>query len=363
MIQLFGVTKVYGSTTAVANLSLTVQPGLVTGFLGPNGAGKSTTMRMIVGLDRPTSGDITVNGRRFAQSPAPMCVIGAVLDAKATQPNRTARRHLEIIAATHHIPLTRVDEMLALTGLSVVARHRISAFSLGMNQRLSIAAALLGDPSILMFDEPMNGLDPEGVAWVRTLLRQQAAMGKTVLVSSHLMSEMQHTADHLAILGRGRLLADMPIADFIASASGVASRVNSPDVDQIVATFAGPNVQAIPLGPGQVELRGVDVKQIAENARDKGWTIYELNPVTVSLEDAYLRLTAGAVDYVSGWTAPPPGYAAGPAWPPTYSPPPQSWPAPGVPAQAPAPYQPAPPTAPSGSPLPTTPSQTGAPWS
>ena len=325
MIQLFGVTKVYGQTTAVADLSLTIQPGKVTGFLGPNGAGKSTTMRMIVGLDKPTSGYITVDGAPYVEAQAPMHVIGAVLDAKAMQPNRTARRHLEILAATHHIPTARVDEMLSLTGLSSVGKQRISTFSLGMAQRLAIAAALLGDPSVLMFDEPMNGLDPSGVAWVRTLLRQQAATGKTVLVSSHLMSEMQYTADHLAILGRGRLLADVPIADFIAAASGVASRLTSPDASRIVAAFAGPDVQAIALGPDQVELRGVDVKQIAERAHDEGWTIYQLMPVTVSLEDAYLRLTASSVQYVAG--AMPPGY--GPpnqAWPTPYMPPPTAAP-------------------------------------
>jgi len=315
VIQLFNLTKVYGVTTAVANLTVTIQPGMVTGFLGPNGAGKSTAMRLIVGLDTPTSGSITVNGERFADSPAPMCTLGAVLDAKAMQPNRTARRHLEIIAATHGIPPARIDEMLGLTGLSGVARQQIRGYSLGMLQRLAIAAALLGDPSVLIFDEPLNGLDPEGVAWVRALLRQQASLGKTVLVSSHLMSEMQHTADHLLILGRGHLLADTPIADFIAAASGVASRVSSPDIDKIVAAFAGPNVQPVALGPGQVELRGVDVKQIAERARDDGWTIYQLNPVEVSLEDAYLRLTAGAVDFISGGATLSAGYApVGPAW-------------------------------------------------
>ena len=315
MIQLFNLTKVYGATRAVSNLSVTIQPGMVTGFLGPNGAGKSTAMRLIVGLDTPTSGSITVNGQRFADSPAPMCTIGAVLDAKAMQPNRTARRHLEIIAATHGIQLARVDEMLGLTGLTGAAQMQIRAYSLGMLQRLAIAAALLGDPSILIFDEPLNGLDPEGVAWVRALLRQQAGLGKTVLVSSHLMSEMQHTADHLLIIGRGHLLANTSTADFIAAASGVASRVTSPDVDRIVAAFAGPTVQAIPLGPGQVELRGVDVKQVAERARDDGWTVYQLNPVEVSLEDAYLRLTAGAVDFISGGATLSSAYAAvGPAW-------------------------------------------------
>ena len=317
VIQLSNLTKVYGSTVAVANLSVTIHPGIVTGFLGPNGAGKSTAMRLIVGLDTPTSGSVTVDGQRFSDAPAPMCTIGAVLDAKAMQPNRTARRHLEIIAATHDIPAARIDEMLGLTGLSGVARHHIRGYSLGMLQRLAIAAALLGDPSVLLFDEPLNGLDPEGVAWVRALLRQQASVGKTVLVSSHLMSEMQHTADHLLIVGRGHLLADTPTVDFIAAASGVASRITSPDADRIVAAFAGPNVHAVPLGPGQVELRGVDVKQVAERARDEGWTVYQLNPVEVSLEDAYLRLTAGSVDYISGGATLSAGYAPiGPAWNP-----------------------------------------------
>ncbi|MCL1838232.1 MAG: ATP-binding cassette domain-containing protein [Propionibacteriaceae bacterium] len=305
VIQLLSVTKMYGSKVAVDDLSVSISPGMITGFLGPNGAGKSTTMRMIVGLDRPSSGNITVNGQAFVRSIAPMRTIGAVLDTKAIQQNRKARRHLEILAATHRIPATRIDEVLSLTGLAKVAQQKIKTFSLGMNQRLAIAAALLGDPSILLFDEPMNGLDPEGVAWVRSLLRHQASLGKTVLVSSHLMSEMQNTADHLIVLARGRLLAATPMADFIKAASGVASRVNSPDAARIAAAFSEPNVQVLTLEPELIEIRGVDVKQIAVRARDEGWTIYGLNRVEVSLEDAYLQLTAGAVEFISGEPTPP----------------------------------------------------------
>lgn len=300
MIELHGVTKVFGKTVAVQDFSATIQPGRVTGFLGPNGAGKSTAMRMIVGLDHPTRGHIVVNGRRYADSLSPLCDVGAVLDNRAMQPNRSARQHLMIIADTHGISGQRVDQVLSLTGLSAVARHQIKGFSLGMSQRLAIAAALLGDPSVLIFDEPINGLDPEGVAWVRVLLRQQAAMGKTVLVSSHLMSEMQHTADHLLIIGRGRLLADTPMNAFIQSASGVAARVSSPNIRDIAAAFAGPNVQAVPLGPETAELRGVDVRQVARLAAQKQWEVYTLVPVEVSLEAAYLRLTQGMVDFVSG---------------------------------------------------------------
>jgi ABC-2 type transport system ATP-binding protein len=318
VIELFGVGKVYGATTAVRDLTVTVRPGVVTGFLGPNGAGKSTTMRLIVGLDRPSQGEIRVNGRSFARSPAPLCEIGAVLDAKSMQPARTARQHMKVMALTHRIPDARVDELLALTGLAPAAKSPIKAFSLGMLQRLAIAVALLGDPNVLIFDEPVNGLDAEGVMWVRALLRQQASLGKTVLVSSHLMSEMQHTAQHLIVLGRGRLLADVPMDEFIARASGVAARFTSPDADAIVAAFAGEGVTAIPLAPQTVELRGVAARQIAERAATEGWVVYQLAPVEASLEDAYLRLTAGAVQYSSG-RAP---------WPATQPAPAQPWPAP-----------------------------------
>jgi ABC-2 type transport system ATP-binding protein len=347
VIELIGVTKVYGSTVAVRGLSAVVQPGRVTGFLGPNGAGKSTTMRMIMGLHRPTEGTVLVNHRRLDQSSSPICEIGGVLDSRAVQPNRTARQHLRIMAVTHGVPMSRVDELLALTGLAPVAGTRIGAFSLGMGQRLAIGAALLGDPRVLIFDEPINGLDPEGVAWVRALLRQQASVGKTVLVSSHLMSEMEHTADQLLILGRGQLLADVSMADFIAGASGIACRVTSPNVAEIVASFTGPGVQAVPLAPGSVELRGVTVRQVAELAAQHGWVVYQLAPVEVSLEDAYLRLTANAVDYVSGGATVSGGYAAsGPAWRPSGPPAPYQAPQAYQPVQpVPQPYRPAPPAA------------------
>ena len=233
MIEATGLVKRYGAKTAVAGVDFTVRPGTVTGFLGPNGAGKSTTMRMIVGLDAPTAGSVTVNGKRYREHRAPLHEVGALLEAKAAHRGRTARNHLRVLAATHGIPDRRVDEVIDLAGLGEVARHRVGGFSLGMGQRLGIAAALLGDPATLILDEPVNGLDPDGVRWVRTFVRELAAEGRTVLLSSHLMSEMAQTADHVIVLGRGRVLADMPIHQLIA---GGGSRVTiaSPRAAELV---------------------------------------------------------------------------------------------------------------------------------
>jgi len=233
MIEVEDLTKRYGSTLAVDHLTFSVPPGVVTGFLGPNGAGKSTTMRMILGLDRPTAGRALVAGQRYASLKAPLHRVGALLDAKDVHPGRTARAHLTALAVSNGIPTRRVGEVLELTGLSAVAGKRIRGFSLGMSQRLGIAATMLGDPDVLMFDEPVNGLDPEGIVWIRTFMRAMAAEGRTVLVSSHLMSEMALTADHLIVIGRGRLLADVPTREFIDASSGNSVRVRSPQVDRL----------------------------------------------------------------------------------------------------------------------------------
>jgi ABC-2 type transport system ATP-binding protein len=297
MIEAQGLEKRYGDKTAVAGITFTVRPGIVTGFLGPNGAGKSTTMRLIVGLDRPTRGDVTVNGRSYTRHPAPLHEVGILLDAKAVHPNRSAREHLRILAATHGIPNRRVDEVIELTGLTSVATKNAGQFSLGMGQRLGIAVALLGDPDTLILDEPVNGLDPEGVLWVRTLARQQAALGRTVFISSHLMSEMSQTADHLIILGRGQVLADQPMAHFIAQASGTLTRVRSPEAADIAAALTGPDVTVTALEPGVLEIQGVDSEQIGDLAASRGWRLHENTPLAKSLERAFLELTESAVEY------------------------------------------------------------------
>ena len=300
MIEAQGLTKRYGAKVALDHVSFTVRPGLVTGFLGPNGAGKSTTMRMIVGLDRPTAGTVTVNGRRYADHAAPLREVGVLLDAKAVHRGRSAADHLLAMAATHGIGRSRVKEVIALTGLESVAKKRVGGFSLGMGQRLGIAAALLGDPATVILDEPVNGLDPEGVVWVRTLARHLASEGRTVFLSSHLMSEMAQTADHLIVLGRGRVLADSPVSDVIAQASGDAVRVRSPRADDLV-TLVGPgSATATALEPGLVELRGVSAARVGELAAASGIVLHELTPLVRSLEDAYMTLTQDSVDYHAG---------------------------------------------------------------
>ncbi|MCP3758922.1 ATP-binding cassette domain-containing protein [Streptomyces sp. TBY4] len=300
MIEVRELTKRYGVKTAVDRLEFTVKPGAVTGFLGPNGAGKSTTMRMIVGLDAPTAGTATVNGKRYAEHAAPLQEIGSLLEAKSIHPGRTAEGHLKALAYTHGISRARVAEVIELVGLTSVARKRAGAFSLGMGQRLGIAAALLGDPAVVMLDEPVNGLDPEGVLWVRNLLTGLAAEGRTVLVSSHLMSEMALTAEYLVIIGRGRLLADTTVADFVREADGSGVKVVTAEPARLRELLAGPGVE-ITGSPGTEELHvsGLEARQIGTVAAEHGVPIFELTPREVSLEEAFMDLTRDAVEYTS----------------------------------------------------------------
>lgn len=298
MIEAHDLTKRYGDTLAVDAVGFTVRPGRVTGFLGPNGAGKSTTMRMIVGLDRPTSGTVTVAGRPYAEHPDPLRKVGALLDAKAVHTGRSAYHHLLAQAATHGIGKARVTEVIGMTGLDAVAGKRVGGFSLGMGQRLGIAAALLGDPEVLILDEPVNGLDPEGVAWVRTLVRFLAAEGRTVFLSSHLMSEMAQTADHVIVLGRGRVIADAPIAEVMAVRAGTV-KVRTPRAGELEPLLRGEGVRVTSLSPGLLEVAGREAAEVGELAAAAGIALHELTPVTASLEEAYLSLTAGEVEYRS----------------------------------------------------------------
>ncbi|MFJ2298705.1 ABC transporter ATP-binding protein [Oerskovia paurometabola] len=300
MIQAAGLTKRYGDTTAVDGVSFTVRPGVVTGFLGPNGAGKSTTMRMIVGLDRPTAGTVTVNGAPYVRHRAPLGEVGSLLDARAVHPGRSARDHLLAQARTHGLGRRRVDEVIEATGLGTAARRRAGTFSLGMGQRLGIASALLGDPRTLILDEPVNGLDPEGVVWVRTMLRGLAAEGRTVLLSSHLMSEMALTADHLIVLGRGRVIADAPLTEIVARAQTSSVRVRTPmsaELTQELRRRAGVSVTTVE--HDVLDVSGCTAPEIATAASVAGVVIHELAPVRTSLEDAYMRLTSDAVEYRS----------------------------------------------------------------
>jgi ABC-2 type transport system ATP-binding protein len=297
MIQASELTKRYGAKTAVDGLSFTVAPGVVTGFLGPNGAGKSTTMRMILGLDAPSAGDVTVDGRRYRDLPAPLHQVGALLEARAIHTGRSAANHLLALAQTHGIPRRRVDAVIELVGLRSVARKRAGTFSLGMGQRLGIASALLGDPHTLVLDEPVNGLDPEGIQWIRTLLRELAAEGRTVLVSSHLMSEMALTADHLIVIGRGRLLADMPTTDFIAQASPALVRVRSPHATRLRELLLQDGVTVASDEPGVLEVSGLDAAEIGERAAAARLTLHELAAHSASLEEAFMEMTRDAVEY------------------------------------------------------------------
>jgi ABC-2 type transport system ATP-binding protein len=299
MIEVHGLTKRYGSKTAVDDVTFTVHPGKVTGFLGPNGAGKSTTMRVIVGLDRPTHGSVTVNGRPYAQHHSPLREVGILLDAKAVHTGRSAYNHLRAMAATHHIRASRVDEVIEMTGLQSVAKKRVGGFSLGMGQRLGIASALLGDPKTLILDEPVNGLDPEGVLWVRNLVRYLASEGRTVFLSSHLMSEMAVTADHLIVVGRGKLIADAPVSQVLAQASGTTVRVRSPQAAQLVELVQGPGVTVSSTEPGLMEITGSTAVLIGEAAARAQLVLHELTPVVSSLEDAYMALTKDEVEYHS----------------------------------------------------------------
>jgi ABC-2 type transport system ATP-binding protein len=302
VIEATALTKRFGPKLAVDQVTFTVRPGMVTGFLGPNGAGKTTTMRMIVGLDRPSGGRVTVNGSRYADLKAPLREVGILLDAKAVHPGRSARAHLLAIAATHGIARRRVDEVIALTGLDAVAGKRVKGFSLGMGQRLGIAAALLGDPATLILDEPVNGLDPEGVIWVRTLARHLAREGRTVFLSSHLMSEMAQTADHLIVLGRGRVIADAPVADIVALAQGTAVRVRTPDAARFepVLTASSASVTIADNDPGLLQVNGLAASRIGELAAQERVILHELSPLAGSLEDAYLTLTRDEVEYHAG---------------------------------------------------------------
>ncbi|MGY1712144.1 ATP-binding cassette domain-containing protein [Geodermatophilus sp. SYSU D00758] len=300
MIEIRSLTKRYGERTAVDDLTVTVLPGRVTGFLGPNGAGKSTTMRVVVGLDRPTSGSVRVNGRRYADLPVPLREVGALLEARAAHPGRTARDHLRVLAATAGLPRRRVDEALGLAGLSSVADRRVGGFSLGMGQRLGVATALLGDPATVVLDEPVNGLDPDGVLWIRTLARELAAEGRTVLVSSHLMGEVAVTADHLVVLGRGRLVADEPTDSFLRRAGGGSVRVRSPQADRLAALLAGDGVTLTSPERGLVEVAGLDAAAIGDRAARAGITLHELSPVAPTLETAFMDLTREDREYRTG---------------------------------------------------------------
>jgi len=298
MIEARGLSKRYGSTLAVNDLNFTIRPGLVTGFLGPNGAGKTTTMRLILGLDYPTAGTVTVNGTPYAELASPMHEVGALLDARAAHGGRSAYNHLLCLAQTNDIPRRRVDEVLGIVGLAGVAGKRSRGYSLGMSQRLGIAAALLGDPGILMFDEPVNGLDPEGILWIRTLMRSLAAEGRTVLVSSHLMSEMANTADHLIVIGRGKLIADCGMADFLARSSGqaVLVRTTQPDALASAVTAAGASVTSTG-DPGGLLVRGLTEAQVADIAFAAGIRVHHLAAARASLEQAFMELTADSIDY------------------------------------------------------------------
>ena len=297
MIEARNLTKNYGSKVAVDGLSFTVQPGIVTGFLGPNGAGKSTTMRLLLGLDAPTSGTITVNGRRYAEHARPMHVVGALLEARAVHTSRSAYQHLRALAATHGISRRRVNEVIDMVGLQEVAHKRAGGFSLGMGQRLGIASALLADPEILVLDEPVNGLDPDGVRWIRDLLTAHAARGGTVFVSSHLMSEMALTASHVIVVGRGRLIADMPTAELIARASTNVVTVRSPHAAALGKVLAGPDVTVSVQGTELLEITGLTPVQIGQQAHELGVVLHELTPRRASLEEAFMDVTQDDVEF------------------------------------------------------------------
>jgi ABC-2 type transport system ATP-binding protein len=310
MIEAHQLTKRYGDKMAVDRLDFTVRPGTVTGFLGPNGAGKSTTMRMIVGLDAPTSGDVTVNGKHYAEHSAPLQEVGALLEAKAVHTGRSAYNHLLAMAATTGISRRRVEEVIEFVGLTDVARKRAGGFSLGMGQRLGIASALLGDPKTLILDEPVNGLDPEGVLWIRNLLKQLAAEGRAVLVSSHLMSEMALTADHLVVIGRGKLIADVSVADFTARASRNSVLVRSPQAHQLRELLADDNVTISSTERGLLDVTGLSASDIGDRALAAGIAVHELTPQQASLEEAFMELTKDAVEYHGGNTPASTGKAA-----------------------------------------------------
>jgi len=297
MIEVRGLTKKYGDKVAVNDLTFAIEPGRVTGFLGPNGAGKTTTMRLILGLDYADAGSVTLGGRRYQGLDYPMREVGALLDAKAVHGGRSAYNHLLCLAQTNNLPRKRVGEVLELVGLSEVARKRSKGFSLGMSQRLGIAATLLGDPQVLMFDEPVNGLDPEGILWIRNLMKALAVEGRTVFVSSHLMSEMENTADHLIVIGKGKLIADCTMAEFIARSSGAAVRVRTPSPDQLVLALTDKGGAAATDSDGSLLVRGMTTEAIGDIAFEQGIRLHELSLMRASLEEAYMEVTADSVEY------------------------------------------------------------------
>lgn len=298
MIELAGLTKLYGTHRAVDDLTFTVEPGVVTGFLGPNGAGKTTTMRLILGLDHPNAGTATIDGKHYRELRDPLRTVGALLDARQAHPNRSGRNHLRWIAAANRIPPARVDEVLEMVGLTSVGDRNAGTLSLGMSQRLGIAAALLGDPPVLLFDEPVNGLDPEGIHWVRTLMRSLAAEGRTVFVSSHLLAEMANTADRLVVIGQGKLIASTTVSEFVSGTSTDAVRVRSPQLEMLreVLTDAGFEVEAAADGDA-LGVHGAAIEVIGDLAGRNAITLHELSQRQASLEEAYLKLTDDAVDY------------------------------------------------------------------
>jgi len=297
MIEARGLTKKYGEKLAVDDLTFTVRPGMVTGFLGPNGAGKSTTMRMILGLDAPTAGSVTVGGKPYAEHDKPLHSVGALLEARAVHTSRSAYNHLRALAATHGIANSRVNAVIEMVGLGDVARKRAGGFSLGMGQRLGIASALLADPETLILDEPVNGLDPEGIRWIRDLLKSLAAEGHTVFVSSHLMSEMALTAEHLIVVGRGRLMADLPMSQFIAQASTNVVVLRSPQASELARALAGPDVTVTSTERDLLEVTGLSAAQIGDQARDLGISLHELSPRQASLEQAFMEMTRGEIEF------------------------------------------------------------------
>ncbi|MCW2824981.1 MAG: multidrug transporter ATP-binding protein [Aeromicrobium sp.] len=296
MIRAQGLTKAFGDRTAVKGVDFTVEPGRVTGFLGPNGAGKSTTMRMALGLDAPTQGSVTVNGHRYAASPAPLREVGALLEAHAIHPGRSARDHLRWLAASNGIPTTRVGEVLEQVGLDSVAGQRAGRFSLGMGQRLGIASALIGDPPVVILDEPVNGLDPEGIRWVRELARELASEGRTVFISSHLMSEMALMADHLIVIGAGSILADCSMQRFMADHAASYVRVKAPRSTDVEALLVGRGLEVVRAGD-ELRVQGLDAPAIGELVGGHGLLLHELTLVRSSLEDAFMTLTADRVEY------------------------------------------------------------------
>jgi ABC-2 type transport system ATP-binding protein len=299
VIEAVGLTKRYGDKVAVDDLSFEVQPGTVTGFLGPNGAGKSTTFRCILGLDRPTAGRMTVNGRSYREIPAPLHEVGALLEARSVHPGRSARNHLRMLAATHGISARRVDEVLGMVGIEEVADRRVGGFSLGMGQRLGVAVALLGDPQVLLLDEPVNGLDPEGIRWIRQLLGDLARQGRTIFVSSHLMSEMAQTAEHVIVIGRGKLIADASIEQIVSAASGARVRVRSPRRDELATALTAQGFTATAIEADGLDVAGASAAAIGDLAFAHGIVLHELTTQEATLEEAYMQLTAEDVEFAA----------------------------------------------------------------